>query len=110
MAPHPLLTPDHRYVVVDGRLWRAANPALSDESKDLLIHQLMDARRRVKAALSAHDAMALASARQAANTAKTSLGERGPVWWSDGAPDFNRHVVKNTPYAGWYEMLHLARP
>jgi hypothetical protein len=31
---------------------------------------------------------------------KIALGERGPVWWSDGAPDFNRHLVRNTPYCG----------
>ena len=30
--------------------------------------------------------------------AKVELGERGPVWWSDGAPDYNRHLIKNTPY------------
>jgi hypothetical protein len=43
--------------------------------------------------------------------AKVALGERGPVWWSDGAPDFNRHLVKNTPYRSWYlEMLSRERP
>jgi transposase len=26
--------------------------------------------------------------------------ERGPVWWDDGAPDINRHMVRTTPYAG----------
>ena len=36
---------------------------------------------------------------------RRALGERGPVWWSDGAPDFNRRMVKNTPYAGWYAEL-----
>lgn len=24
--------------------------------------------------------------------------ERGPVWWSDGSPDYNRHKAINTPY------------
>jgi hypothetical protein len=33
------------------------------------------------------------------------LGERGPVWWTDGAPDFNRKLVVNTPYADWYAGL-----
>jgi hypothetical protein len=27
------------------------------------------------------------------------------VWWSDGAPDFNRHLAVNTPYAAWYRDL-----
>ncbi|WP_313602745.1 hypothetical protein [Rhizobium sp.] len=37
--------------------------------------------------------------------AKTKLGERGPVWWDDGAPDYNRHMVSNTPYADWFETV-----
>jgi hypothetical protein len=32
---------------------------------------------------------------------KQALGERGPVWWMDGAPDLNRHMVTNTRYAAW---------
>lgn len=38
------------------------------------------------------------------NAAKIALGERGPVWWEDGARDFNRHLVKNTPYRDRYEQ------
>lgn len=34
--------------------------------------------------------------------AKRALGERGPVWWSDGAPDLNRHMARTGPYADWY--------
>ena len=37
--------------------------------------------------------------------AKRALGERGPVWWTDGAPDYNRRMAKNTPYADWYQQL-----
>lgn len=36
---------------------------------------------------------------------KPAPQSRGPVWWTDGAQDFNRHLVKNTPYAEWYESL-----
>jgi hypothetical protein len=32
-------------------------------------------------------------------------GERGPVWWTDGAPDYNRHMARNTPYRKWYESI-----
>jgi hypothetical protein len=45
------------------------------------------------------------AARAAVNTAKIALGERGPVWWEDGAPDLNWHMARNTPYAGWFEGL-----
>lgn len=47
----------------------------------------------------------MAAARQAVNTAKIALGERGPVWWTDGAQDYNRYLVKNTPYDAWYATL-----
>ncbi len=100
-APRPA-TPDGRYFVVRGRLWRAVNPHLSPAERDRHVHALMDARRAVKAALQADDAAALAAARQAVDAAKRALGERGPVWWNDGAPDYNRHLAKNTPYADWF--------
>jgi hypothetical protein len=45
---------------------------------------------------------ALQLARKAVDTAKTGLGERGPVWWSDGSPDLNRHKVAGSPYAQWW--------
>ena len=39
------------------------------------------------------------------DAAKRSLGERGAVWWSDSAPDYNRRLAKNTPYADWLAAL-----
>jgi hypothetical protein len=27
------------------------------------------------------------------------------VWWTDGAPDFNRKMIRNTPYAAWFSRL-----
>ena len=39
--------------------------------------------------------------------AKTALGERGPVWWTDSAPDYNRKMAMSTPYAGWYRAVTL---
>ena len=99
----PRRTPDGRYLVVRGRLWRASNPALPEDRRQAFVDALMDARRAVKAAVGTGDTQALAEARAAVDAAKTALGERGPVWWNDGAEDFNRHLVKNTPYAAWYQ-------
>ena len=65
----------------------------------------MHARRAVRDALKAEDANALKIARARVDAAKTALGERGPVWWEDGDPDYNRHMVHNTPYAGWFAAL-----
>lgn len=44
-------------------------------------------------------------ARMEVDEAKRALGERGPVWWNDGAPDLNRHMARNTPYADWYASI-----
>ena len=64
----------------------------------------MTARRAVRAALKS--GQGLAAARHAVDAAKRGLGERGPVWWDDGAPDDNRRMVKNTKYAEWFAALH----
>lgn len=40
---------------------------------------------------------------------KQALGERGPVWWTDGSPDYNRHMARNTPYAEWFASLEAER-
>lgn len=96
-----LETPDGRYIIVRGRLWRKTNPRLPEEERKLLVSKLMSARRAVKEAVGRADE--LHAARTAVNAAKIALGERGPVWWTDGAPDLNRHLVKNTPYADWFE-------
>lgn len=94
----PATTPDGRYIIVDGRLWRASDPRLPAEDRQRLVDALMDARRAVRAALAADDTEGLASARARVQAAKEGLGERGEVWWDDGAPDFNRRLVENTPY------------
>jgi len=98
-------TPDGRYFVVKGRLWRTSNPDLAPDVRQELVDQLMTARRQVGLALTAGDKEAERLARAAVDEAKQALGERGPVWWLDGAPDFNRRMVKNTPYAAWYAAL-----
>nr|WP_183130716.1 hypothetical protein [Pseudomonas coronafaciens] len=98
-------TPDGRYFVVKGQLWRCSNPSLSEDVRQQLVNQLMAARRAVKTAKASGDANALKAARADVNQAKVALGERGDVWWTDGAEDFNRRKVENTPYAEWYERL-----
>ncbi|WP_372012307.1 hypothetical protein [Pseudoxanthomonas sp. 10H] len=104
----PLYTPDRRYLVVRGRLWRAANPHLSEDVRQRLVRQLMEARRGVRAALRDGDADRLGQARAAVQAAKVALGERGPAWWTDGARDYNRHLARSSPYADWYRGLGLS--
>ena len=100
---HPT-TPDGRYFVVRGRLWRRSDPSLPQEGRNLLVSELMQGRRAVGIALRLNDEASVAKAREAVNRAKVALGERGPVWWDDGAPDLNRRLVAGTPYASWFEQ------
>lgn len=102
-----LHTPDRRYIVVHGQLWRAANPRLAGDERTVLTKQLMTARRGVAAALRAGDREAEHRARRRVDHAKRSLGERGEVWWTDGSPDLNRRLVRNTPYREWYDRAEL---
>lgn len=106
---HPV-TPDRRYFVVRGRLWRTSDPRLSDTSREALVRDLMAARRAVASARRTGDQAAEDAAHAAVDVAKRALGERGPVWWDDGAPDLNRHMVRNTPYADWYAGLPAPLP
>lgn len=98
-------TPDDRYLVVRGRLWRKSNPALTEAQRAKLVAELMAARRSVAAARRANDKEAEDDAHAAVDLAKRALGERGPVWWKDGAPDLNRHMARTTAYADWYAGL-----
>ena len=85
-----------------GRLWRATDPTLPEEDRQRLVAQLMDARRDVGRALKTKDETLEKNARARVHLAKCSLGERGDVWWDDGAPDENRKLVKNSSYAEWW--------
>lgn len=96
-------TPDGRYFVVRGRLWRTSNPSLDPDDRQALVNELMSARWAVRTALAKGEG--LAEARRRVNEAKIALGERGAVWWTDGAPDLNRHMARNTVYADWFAEL-----
>lgn len=116
-APAYPRTPDGRYFVVGGRLWRCTDPRLPEAARQRHVAELMDARRAVAAAKRAERAgdpragSSLARARGAVQAAKEALGERGPVWWTDGTPDQGGRHPRNTPYADWYAAIEAqARP
>jgi hypothetical protein len=79
--PPPEHTPDGRYVVIDGRRWRATDPAIPDDVAARLRTTLMSARRAVKDALRSGDSAAEQAARAQVHAVKTALGERGRPWW-----------------------------
>ena len=88
--PYPV-TPDGRYFIVRGRLWRTSDPSLAPDVREALVRDLMAARRTPD--------------RVRVDVAKRALGERGPPWWTDDARDWNRHLAKNTPYADWAAQI-----
>lgn len=82
-----------------------SDPSLEPDKRERLVRQLMAARRAVALARKAGDQTAEDSAHTDVDQAKRALGERGPVWWSDGAPDLSRHMARTGPYADWYAGL-----
>ncbi|MEM7566875.1 MAG: hypothetical protein AAF321_06535 [Pseudomonadota bacterium] len=95
-------TPDGRYFVASHVFWRKSDPRLPEEERQSHVRELMSARRAVRDASNEAEEKA---ARARVHAAKVALGERGPVWWEDGAPDYTRRAPKNTPYAAWWAAL-----
>jgi hypothetical protein len=81
----PETTADGHWIVVDGRRWRATDPAIPEDDASRLRRWLMAARRDVGAATRAGDAEEESAARARVQAAKTALGERGPAWWEQTA-------------------------
>jgi hypothetical protein len=59
----------------------------------------MDAKRAIRDAADSKERIA---ARLRVVAAKKALGDRDDVWWDDGAPDYNRRLAADTPYAAWF--------
>lgn len=102
-------TPDGRYFVVRGRLWRCSNPILAEPKRREFVRQLMGARRSLTRSAGLSDDERR-QARIKVNAAKVALGERGEVWWKDGAPDFNGQTADNSPYKEWFHGLRTTGP
>ena len=72
-------TADGHYVVIDGRRWRATDPAIPETRRAELTAILMAWRREVRRTRGTDGE---AAARRGVNAAKIALGERGsPPWW-----------------------------
>ncbi|MFG2840950.1 hypothetical protein ACGFYE_38865 [Streptomyces zaomyceticus] len=86
-ARRPDRTPDGRYVIINGRRWRATDPEIPEDVSARLRSHLMAARRAVATARRAQDADAERAARARVHTAKVALGERGTPWWDQPEPE-----------------------
>lgn len=76
----PPRTPDGRYIVVRGRLWRATNPGLDAATRERETKRLMRARSAVGRATRTKDAAAEKAARaevDAASGRSASAARRG---------------------------------
>lgn len=71
-------TDDGRYVVIDGRRWRATDPDIPAERRDELQHVLMAWRRDVRRTKGTDEER---RSRDGVQAAKVALGERGTPWW-----------------------------
>jgi hypothetical protein len=83
----PTLTDDGRWIVVDGRRWRASDPSIPAQFRTDLVDELMAARRSVGAARRNPDPVAEKAARRRVHLAKLALGERGRPWWEPETED-----------------------
>ena len=83
-----------RHLVVDGRRWRASDPGIPPALRTELVHELMAARRAVRAG--AGDPEALAAARRRVHDAKVALGERGAPWWEPAPVEAARERIAST--------------
>jgi hypothetical protein len=93
-------TPDGRYYISGSRLWRNVNPDIDEATRASLITELMAARRAVRNARG--NAEAAKAAKIHATSVTEALGQSGDVWWTDGAPDYHRMLIENTPYKDWW--------
>jgi hypothetical protein len=73
---HPPDVETHR--VIDGRRWRISDPRIPEPLRQLLVDELMSARRAVR---DAEQPAAVRAARDRVHDAKVALGERGVAWW-----------------------------
>ena len=90
-------TPDGRYVIIDGRRWRATDPLLPEDVAARLRSELMSARRAVAQALRTGDAAAERAARDRVQAAKVALGERGTPWWEQSEDERHRRWEADVP-------------
>ncbi|MBB2988710.1 hypothetical protein FHR72_000167 [Mycolicibacterium iranicum] len=79
MPSEPPRTDDGHYLVINGRRWRATDPAIPEPRRAELTRILMAWRREVRRTKGTD---AEATSRAGVNATKIALGERGtPPWW-----------------------------
>jgi hypothetical protein len=94
----PEVTPDGRYVVINGRRWRATDPSIPEARRDELTRVLMAWRREVRRTQGTADESA---ARAGVQATKVALGERGqPPWWEQSEDERRARWSTDVPEPG----------
>jgi hypothetical protein len=95
MSEPPELDPDGRHVVIDGRRWRATDPAIPQERRSELQRVLMAWRREVRRTKGTDEE---AAARAGVQAAKLALGERGDPWWEQSEAERRTRWSADVPF------------
>lgn len=99
MSEPPERTPDGRYLVIDGRRWRATDPAIPEERRAELTRVLMAWRREVRRTKGTDEER---TARAGVQAAKVALGERGTPWWEQSDDERRARWAAEVPTPeGW---------
>ena len=94
----PELTDDGHYIVINGRRWRATDPAIPEERRAELTTILMAWRREVRRTKGTAEESV---ARGGVQAAKVALGERGsPPWWEQTNDDRRKRWQKKVDAPG----------
>ncbi len=93
----PETTDDGRYVVVDGRRWRATDPAIPEHRRDELTRVLMAWRREVRRTKGTAEET---TARAGVQATKVALGERGTPWWEQSDAERRARWSAEVPTPG----------
>ena len=101
MRELPEATPDGRYVTIDGRRWRATDPAIPDERRSELTRVLMAWRREVRRTRGTGDESA---SRAGVHAAKVALGERGTPWWEQSDVEREARWMAEVPVPEGHEL------
>lgn len=94
MGEAPELTPDGRYFLINGRRWRATDPAIPEGRRDELTKVLMAWRREVGRTKGTDLESATRAGVQAT---KIALGERGTPWWEQSDDERRARWTTDVP-------------